>query len=368
MKKTLASLCFFSLAASLAAFDLPAVNTAALRGSQATVPVAPAARALEDDMPHGAIPQDAPGWHELRAAFFRAEKPAELYSLMGVYKGHLHPLYEREDYTVPFVMAVYRDALTGAVKAVFPMPPNGSPETVALKLTGAGAEFADAWGGRARVVIRRDGNRLYLFTNLYSDETYGVCEPAGALPFPGGDEIRGRGLEEDMIHGGIPSGAPAAVKPASLYAGLAADFARSGAAAAADLQGWRAGRVYAKDSPDYPFGLLLAGRLTGGEFLLSVMAQGVQPAFYEQLSPSLVPGLTVLLDETAKNWTLPEFSASGTKFERIQPPYAKGYSRFEARKAADGRILLKHSWKSDMAGYSDSGTDYAVLTKDVTPK
>ncbi|MDD2805639.1 MAG: hypothetical protein PHV33_08800 [Elusimicrobiales bacterium] len=197
MKKTIVSVCLFSLTAGASAFELPAVGAAALRG--APVPAQLAAPAP--------VPQPAgetPGWQELREGFFAAEKPADLYALLGVYKGHLHPLYEREDYTVPFVMAVYRDALTGAVKAAFPMPPNGQPETVMLKLTQSGAEFADAWGGRARVVIRRDGKKLRLFTNLYSDETYGVCEPAGALPMPGGDEIRARGLEDDMPHGSIP--------------------------------------------------------------------------------------------------------------------------------------------------------------------
>lgn len=200
MKTIIASACFFSLAAGLAAFDLPAVNTAALRG--AGLPELPAAKMAAARGPEIDLNSD---WSELRAGFFRAEKPAELYSLMGIYKGHLHPLYEREDYTVPFVMAIYRDALTGAVKAAFPMPPNDSPETVTLKLTASGAEFADAWGGRARVVIRRDGNKLRLFTNLYSDETYGVCEPAGAMPMPGGDTIQRRGLEDDMPHGSIPN-------------------------------------------------------------------------------------------------------------------------------------------------------------------
>lgn len=202
MKVLITSACFFSLAANLAAFDLPSVDTAALRAAPAAeLPAVKLSAARETGI------DLASDWSDLRAGFFRAEVPADLHLLLGLYKGHLHPLYEREDYTVPFVMAVYRDALTGAVKAAFPMPPYGVSETLTLKLTPAGAEFADAWGGRARVVIRRDGSKLRLFTNLYSDETYGVCEPAGALPMPGGDVIRKRGLEEDMPHGSIPGDA-----------------------------------------------------------------------------------------------------------------------------------------------------------------
>jgi len=176
MKTLIASACFFSLAASLAAFDLPAVNTAALRAA----PVAAMPAAVPAALP-AQVREGAPGWHELRAAFLGAKAPASLASLTGLYAGHLYPLYEREEYTVPFVMGIYHDGLTGAVKAAFPMPPYGVSEIVTLKLTPAGAEFADAWGGRARVVIRRSGTKLYFFTNLYSDETYGVCEEAGPL-------------------------------------------------------------------------------------------------------------------------------------------------------------------------------------------
>ena len=355
MKRILASACFFSLAANLAAFDLPSVNTAALRGASPELPaVKMAASGPEIDL--------ASDWADLRAGFFRAEKPAELYSLLGVYKGRLHPLYEREDYTVPFVMAVYRDALTGAVKAAFPMPPNNSPETVTLKLTAHGAEFADAWGGRARVVIRREGSKLYLFTNLYSDETYGVCEPAAELPFPGGDVIRARGLEDDMPHGAIAG--------AQDYARLAADFGKGGAPDSGDLLAWNAGRLFTKDNQQRPDGLLLAGWDVPPQaaFKLVALTPGVAPAFYENLDPMLVPGLKVLLNEAQKNWSAPSFSSTGGKFEKLTPSYDKGYSRFEVRKTADKRIILRNDWKSDLGGFVTSGTDYAVLTKNVTPK
>lgn len=185
----------------------------------------------------------------------------------------------------------------------------------------------------------------------------------------------GRALEDDMIHGAIPGDAPGyQAKPGSVYAGLAADFAAAGALSAMDLQGWRAGRVYAKDYPDTAAGLLLVGRIDGpcaaeeGAVSLAVLAQGVQPAFYEQLSPSLVPGIAALIDATKKDWTVPEFTSGGARFGKVMPSYDKGYSRFEARKAADGRLLLRHSWKTDLGGYAAAGTDYAVLTKDVTPK
>lgn len=188
MRKLLASVCFISLTAGVSAFELPAYKAAALRAAQPLAAAVPApARAGEE----------VPGWHELRSEFFRAAVPGSLGELAGVYRGRLHPLYEREDYTVPFVLVIYRDDATGAMKAAFPMPPYGAAEIVTLKLTQAGAEFADAWEGRARLVIRKDGRALRVFSNLYSDETYGVCAPAEELPLPG------RGLEDDMPHGAI---------------------------------------------------------------------------------------------------------------------------------------------------------------------
>lgn len=160
--RTILALLMLTPAAKAAAFDLPAMRAGGLPVTEAAALPAPA----------GA---DACDWDLLRAGFFRAAPPADLYSIMGEYRGYLHPLYEREDYTVPFRMVVYRDPASGEVKAVFPM--YDTPETVTLKMTKYGAEFADAWGGRARLVIRVLDGRLYLFSNLYSDETYGAAEP-----------------------------------------------------------------------------------------------------------------------------------------------------------------------------------------------
>lgn len=248
MKIPLTAVCFLALAANLAAFELPAVNSAALRAAPAEAPAVPAARSLEDDMPHGAIPPGSPDWAELRAAFLRAEPVRDLRELLGVHAGALLPLYEREELRFPFGMAVYEDQKTGRIKAAFPMPPHGVFETFRLKLTPAGAEFENAWGGRARFVIRRSGDKFYVFSNLYSDETYGVFQSAGAGPWDPSQDFRAaKALEDDMIHGAIPGDAPvltgfgpAEARPVpgvgELFGGLRADKA----SAQRDLAAWSA--------------------------------------------------------------------------------------------------------------------------------
>ncbi|MCX5792948.1 MAG: hypothetical protein NTY45_12155 [Elusimicrobia bacterium] len=301
--------------------------------------------------PAAAAPMQAPAplaapeedWAALRAGFFRAEVPADLHRLIGIYKGYLHPLYEREDYTVPFTMAVYADPVTGAVKAAFPMPPEGLFETVTLKLTPHGAEFADAWGGRARAVIRLSGGKLLLFSNLYSDETYGMAEPAG--------EPKGQ----------------------NEYKRLAGAFETGSAPSRDELLAWKGGRVYGKDYPEYPGGLLLAGwnaptfTLTHAFFKLEVMTVDGNPSFFEKLDPALVPGISTCLHEQRRDWSDPAFTGAGVKFEKLLPPYNKGFSRYEVRKAADGSLVLKHDWKDDLGGSVSSGVDYGALTRDVTP-
>jgi hypothetical protein len=168
--------------------------------------------------------------------------------------------------------------------------------------------------------------------------------------------------------------APSAEAPKQTYGQLAADFDKASAPALEDLLAWHAGRVFEKDYPDYPGALLLAGwyvptaTLTHATFKLVALTPGVPPSFYENLEASLVPGLKSLLDAVQADWTTPDFSAAGVKFEKTLPSYNKGFSRFEIRRTADKRLLLKNTWKTDLGGLVTAGTAYATLTKNVTPK
>jgi len=200
MKPYITAACFLSLAANLAAFELPAldaVNIMEAAGRQ-ELPAARQADSRGADV-HAAFAD----WESLRASFFGAKSPSTLEELVGEYSGYMHPLYEREEYTLDFKMTIYRDAATGAVKAVFPL--YRDIETVTLALTPYGASFTDAWGGRVKLLIRRSGGKLYLRSDLYSNETYGVGSPFSAPEVsktaarPAGD------LWDDMPHGAIPS-------------------------------------------------------------------------------------------------------------------------------------------------------------------
>jgi len=176
MKRLTASVCFFSLAANLAAFELPSLDAAKVRDADGgpEIPAVSLSASREAENP-----STFSDWENLRASFFRAEAPADLEGLIGEYSGYFHPLYEREDYTVEFKLTVYRDAATGAFMASFAPSAYGINEPVTLRLTQYGAEFADAWGGRLKLLIRKSGGKLFMRSSLYSDETYGVCAGAG---------------------------------------------------------------------------------------------------------------------------------------------------------------------------------------------
>lgn len=200
MKTYITAACFLSLAANLAAFELPVLDAAKVREAAGRQEL-PAAR-LSDS--RGAEDHATfADWENLRASFFSAKAPSTLEELVGEYSGYMHPLYEREEYTVDFKMTIYRDAATGAIKATFPL--YDDTETITLVMTPTGAAFADAWGGRVKLIIRKMNGKLYIMSDLYSNETYGTCSPAAparsskAAARPTGD------LWDDMPHGAIPS-------------------------------------------------------------------------------------------------------------------------------------------------------------------
>ena len=160
------------------------------------------------------------------------------------------------------------------------------------------------------------------------------------------------------------------------YKKLAAAFNKGTIPAKENLSGWHAGRYLDRDFPDYPGSILVAGEdmqpAPGGStdkiFKLVAITLDASPSFYETLSPDLEGGVALYIKDQQPMWTTPAFTQSEVTFERIMPSYDKGFSRYAARKTADNRILLKHTWKSDMGGQATEGADYAYFTKDVTPK
>jgi len=162
------------------------------------------------------------------------------------------------------------------------------------------------------------------------------------------------------------------------YQNLAAAFKKGTVPAKEELTGWHAGRFFDRDFPNDAGSILLAG----GEMqsdpvngipsekaykLVSLMLDA-SPTFYETMDPYLAEGVAISIKERQAEWTKPQFGPNGVTFERILPSYDKGFSRFEVRKGADNRILLKHLWKSDLGNYPSEGSVYAYVNKDVTPK
>jgi hypothetical protein len=145
---------------------------------------------------------------------------------------------------------------------------------------------------------------------------------------------------------------------------LAAAFEKGAAPKKEELAGWRAGKIFDKQFPADPGSVLLAA--SGDKFVALVLYAG--STFYENMDADLAAGVKVFIDEDQKRWTAPNFAAAGVAFERILPEYEKGFSRYEVRKTADGRVLLKHVWQSELGGSVSSGTEYAFFTKDVTPR
>lgn len=160
---------------------------------------------------------------------------------------------------------------------------------------------------------------------------------------------------------------------AAEYKKLAAAFEKGTAPAKADLAGWNAGRFLERDYPDYPGSLLLASveipaaPAGAGSYKIVAFTLDGSPAFYETLNPDLNAGLAALVRERLPMWTNAVFTQAELTFERVLPSYEKGFSRYAVRKAADGRVLVKNAWRSELGGSVTEGVFYAYLTKNVTP-
>lgn len=96
-------------------------------------------------------------------------------------------------------------------------------------------------------------------------------------------------------------------------------------------------------------------------------AFNASPSFYETMNADMNSGLAILIKENLSIWTTPVFTQAEVAFEKLLPSYDKGFSRYAVRKTADGRILVKNAWKSDMGGYAFEGVSYGYVTKNVTP-
>jgi len=172
--------------------------------------------------------------------------------------------------------------------------------------------------------------------------------------------------------------APAAQTPASEYKKLAAAFEKGTAPGREELSGWHAGRVIEEEFPEYPGSILLAGgepqgpgdngRFNDRVYKLVPLTLDGSADFYETMSMELAESIKIVIKESQAKWTPPRFSAAGVTFEKIMAAYEKGFSRYEVRKSMDNRILLKHTWSSDLGGTIIAGTSYAFFTKNVTPQ
>lgn len=183
--------------------------------------------------------------------------------------------------------------------------------------------------------------------------------------------------------GNTPGFLPAAPAPAAAeitsaagdYKKLADAFKKGTVPAKEDLTGWNAGRFLDKDFPEYPGSLLLAGGETqpaggaAGVFKIVPFKLDGSPDFYERLSADIAGGVAIMIKEMQARVTAPVFGPAEASFELILPSYKKGFSRYALRKAADGRILVKHVWKDDFGSSgSIEGASYGYFTKNVTPK
>jgi hypothetical protein len=153
------------------------------------------------------------------------------------------------------------------------------------------------------------------------------------------------------------------------YQKLEAAFKKGTAPKKEELVGWHAGRTIEKEFPEYPGSLLLAEPAhEGAPFKLVALTLNAGPTFYENMGADLAGGVAVFINDIQKDWSEPKFAPTGVIFERTLPEYEKGFSRFEVRKAADGRILVKHDWSSELGGSVSAGVEYGFFTKDVTPR
>lgn len=187
-------------------------------------------------------------------------------------------------------------------------------------------------------------------------------------------------LSQTAVNSGVQAvlpapGNPAALAGASEYKKLAAAFEKGTAPAKADLTGWNAGRFIDRDMPDTLSSMLLAGgdaqpiEDNPGVFKIVPMTLYGSPEFYEKLPSDIAGGVAISIQHNQSRVTAPVFSAAQVEFEVILPSYNKGYARFAVRKAADGRILVKHTWQTIMGpGPISEGVFYGYFTKNVTPR
>lgn len=171
------------------------------------------------------------------------------------------------------------------------------------------------------------------------------------------------------------SAAGDAADRAGEYKKLAAAFEKGTAPAKEALTGWNAGRFLDRDFPDYPGSLLLAGAealpagASAGVFKIVPFKLDGSPDFYEKLSADIAGGVAIMIGERQAMVTAPVFGPAEVTFELILPSYKKGFSRYAVRKAADGRVLVKHVWKDDFGGAGVmEGASYGYFTRNVTPK
>ena len=157
------------------------------------------------------------------------------------------------------------------------------------------------------------------------------------------------------------------------YKKLAADFAKGTAQSKEELTGWKAGRYLDRDFSDYPGSMLLAsGEMQATPegakaYRIVPFTLNASPSFYETLNADMNAGLALVIKDQMSMWTAPVFTQAEAAFEKLMPSYDKGFSRYAVRKTADGRILVKNAWKSDMGGYAFEGVLYGYVTKNVTP-
>ena len=152
------------------------------------------------------------------------------------------------------------------------------------------------------------------------------------------------------------------------YKDLAAAFKNGTVPAEKELMGWHAGRIFDKDMPDSPGSMLLAAVGGAEAYKFVPVATYCSPTFYETMDADLAAGVGTFVRDDQVNWTKPQFGPAGVVFEKIMPSYNKGFSRWEIRKAADNRIVLKYVWKDDMGDYPSEGAAYAYFTKEMTPR
>ncbi|MDO8804126.1 MAG: hypothetical protein Q7R35_06830 [Elusimicrobiota bacterium] len=208
---------------------------------------------------------------------------------------------------------------------------------------------------------------------------------AAGLAFAGEIEDLSAGAEKAFAHpvsavtaATLPEASPATKTMAAPagnaeYKKLAADFAKGTSPSKEDLAGWKAGRYIDRDYPDYPGSMLLASgemQATPADvktYKIVPFTLNASPSFYETLNADMNAGMAYVIKDRMSMWTSPVFTQAEAAFEKVMPSYDKGFSRYAVRKTADGRILVRNAWRSDMGAYPSEGIFYGYVTKNVTP-